>query len=121
MTLPNGCRATSECSRPYPHRTSCTDLPTHSRCAVLPGCCPAPGRDDLEEAAQHRIHSIAAPAICLFFNTLIKACSSTIGPRRRIDQPGGRLHSRHLCGANQPTGSAAKYHMDRQEISLFEQ
>src|SRR6266851_3482480 len=25
--------------------------------------------------------SIAAPAICLFFNTLIKACSSTIGPR----------------------------------------
>jgi hypothetical protein len=24
--------------------------------------------------------SIAAPAICLFFNTLIKACSSTIGP-----------------------------------------
>jgi len=25
--------------------------------------------------------SIAAPAICLFFSTLIKACSSTIGPR----------------------------------------
>ena len=25
--------------------------------------------------------SIAAPTICLFFNTLIKACSSTIGPR----------------------------------------
>ena len=25
--------------------------------------------------------SIAAPAICLFFNTLIKASSSTIGPR----------------------------------------
>src|SRR5580693_26039 len=25
--------------------------------------------------------SIAAPAICLFFKTLIKACSSTIGPR----------------------------------------
>ncbi len=25
--------------------------------------------------------SIAPPAICLFFNTLIKACSSTIGPR----------------------------------------
>src|SRR5438105_3003639 len=24
---------------------------------------------------------MAAPAICLFFNTLIKACSSTIGPR----------------------------------------
>src|SRR6202140_2506173 len=25
--------------------------------------------------------SIAAPGICLFFNALIKACSSTIGPR----------------------------------------
>ena len=25
--------------------------------------------------------SIAAPAICLFLNALIKACSSTIGPR----------------------------------------
>src|SRR5260221_1167351 len=28
--------------------------------------------------------SIAAPAICLFFNTLIKVCSSTIGPRQAL-------------------------------------
>src|SRR5579863_6307305 len=42
-------------------------------------------------------------------------------PARRIDQPGGWLHSRQLCGANQAAGSAAKRHMDRQEISLFEQ
>src|SRR6266852_4441236 len=28
--------------------------------------------------------SIAAPAICLFFNTLTKACSSTIGPREAL-------------------------------------
>jgi len=42
-------------------------------------------------------------------------------PARRIDQPGGRLHSRQLCGAYESPGSAAKHYMDRQEISLFEQ
>src|SRR5580698_10195266 len=42
-------------------------------------------------------------------------------PARGIDQPGRRLHSRQLRGAYQPSGSATKHHMDRQEISLFEQ
>src|SRR5271163_3286433 len=42
-------------------------------------------------------------------------------PARRIDQPGRRLHSRQLRGTYQAARSAAKHHMDRQEISLFEQ
>jgi hypothetical protein len=36
--------------------------------------------------------TIAAPAICLFFNTLINACSATIGPRDTLinNQDGAR-------------------------------
>src|SRR5580658_7109666 len=53
--LSNGCRAISECSKQYPHRTSYKAPARHRRCAVLQGCCPASGRDDLEAGAQYRI------------------------------------------------------------------
>jgi hypothetical protein len=56
MTHPNACRATSEYSRPYPHRTSRKDHAIRSRYAALPVRCPASGRGETEAAAQCRIH-----------------------------------------------------------------
>src|SRR5882724_5883673 len=65
--------------------------------------------------------SIAAPAICLFFNTLIKACSSTIGPRDALIKPGRWLHSLQLRGAYQAARTAAQHQMDRQDVGPLEQ
>jgi len=65
--------------------------------------------------------SIAAPAICLFFSTLIKACSSTIGPLRRIDQPGRWLHFLHLRGSYQAARTAAQTPNGCQDVGPLEQ
>src|SRR5712692_8025784 len=64
--------------------------------------------------------SIAAPAICLFFKTLIKACSSTIGPRDAlINRAVGFILS--SSAAYQSAGTAAQHHMDRQDVGPLEQ
>src|SRR5712671_2181248 len=55
LSTTNGCRATSEYSRRYPRKTSCTDHPIRSRYAALPVRCPASGRGETEAAAQCRI------------------------------------------------------------------
>src|SRR5216684_1035062 len=55
LRVPNGCRATSEYSRRYPHRTSCKDHGIRSRYAALPVRCPASGRGETQAAAQCRI------------------------------------------------------------------
>jgi hypothetical protein len=78
--MPNGYRATSEYSRRYPRRTSCKDHAIRSRYAASPVRCPASGKGETEAAAQCRIRRLPRWRFALFFNTLIKACSSTIGP-----------------------------------------
>src|SRR5437660_6565861 len=65
--------------------------------------------------------SIAAPAICLFFNTLIKACSSTIGPRDAwINRAVGFILS-SSAAPNQAARTAAQHQMDRQNVGPLEQ
>src|SRR5882724_11311012 len=64
--------------------------------------------------------SIAAPAICFFFNTLIKACSSTIGPRDAlINQAVGLILS--SSAPYQAARTTAQHQMDRQDVGLLEQ
>src|SRR5882762_4534463 len=65
--------------------------------------------------------SIAAPAICLFFNTLIKACSSTIGPRDAlINQAVGFILS-NSAAPTRPRRTAAQHQMDCQDVGPLEQ
>src|SRR5258708_20043776 len=49
------CPATSDYSKRYPRKTSCTDHPIRSRYAALPVRCPACGRGETEAAAHCRI------------------------------------------------------------------
>ena len=55
--------------------------------------------------------SIAAPAICLFFNTVLNACSSTIGPRDAlINLALIRGFYRAICIASWSFGNLASPH-----------